>query len=350
MDQLEGFDHRLRLVAVQLLSQVEVVGARSAQVSDHSSTWPSGPSGPFDKVEEVSQALLQMDLPHEKHLRISNLDVDLRVLEPVVRQDDGRLQQGTLVFVLAPKHLTTSGKPLGSTVARRKQLQALGFECVEISYHEAAQLRSSFCNAMLLHPQAMSVDVLSEYQDDARSHKIPFGISVPTPVITNLLKKSTQEGILMFGESFGSALRCTWGSATRGCLPIRLRLLLLGHSISTCRTSSTAGASSCAAMEVLSKAVHHRWQESVGASPHGRHKAAAAHCQQCSYSSKLAAQHQADAATSSHCLQVPGMRLLLRSGTLLLTLQPGQIKVLLLLLHINRVVNHQDNCKVLATS
>lgn len=30
------------------------------------------------KVEELSQALLQMDLPHEKHLRISNLDVDLR--------------------------------------------------------------------------------------------------------------------------------------------------------------------------------------------------------------------------------------------------------------------------------
>lgn len=95
-------------------------GARSAQVSDHFATWPS----PFDKVEEVSQALLQMDLPHEKHLRISNLDVDLR------------LQQDTLVFVLAPKHLTTSGQPLGSTVARRRQLQALGFDCVEISYHE----------------------------------------------------------------------------------------------------------------------------------------------------------------------------------------------------------------------
>ncbi|CAK9098839.1 unnamed protein product [Durusdinium trenchii] len=77
-----------------------------------------------EKVDHISRALVEMNLPHEKTVKIAGLhEVDIRL-------------ERALLLILGPKDLATSGKALGSTVARKRALEAMGFMVKEIYVQE----------------------------------------------------------------------------------------------------------------------------------------------------------------------------------------------------------------------
>eukprot|EP00913_Durusdinium_trenchii_P014535 g13635.t1 len=132
-------EDRRRLSTVALFQDTSSTSSRSFKGSYwHPEMHSSSKGSSSEKVDHISRALVEMNLPHEKTVKIAGLhEVDIRFLR-------------ALLLILGPKDLATSGKALGSTVARKRALEAMGFMVKEIYVQEVelAITSGSICSIL----------------------------------------------------------------------------------------------------------------------------------------------------------------------------------------------------------
>ena len=115
--QERGSSRLLRALSLELQ-----LAAVPSDVDASRSAISSSTKSPPGYTDRLSQALIEMGFPHEKHITVAGVhDVDIAL-------------PGLLLLVLRPHHLTLNGHQLASSGVRKRQLEDLGWTCKEVKF------------------------------------------------------------------------------------------------------------------------------------------------------------------------------------------------------------------------